>query len=150
MIKPTENKVIKATKLITFVVKNPKGRGLVLDSQEVDLEKLTGLARVLADLIYTTENADDFSKVRIISPKTNEELYREDGKPEEEIRLIRKEFGEEILNTYPSIIWWWDLKRKYETPEEYFIRHSKSMKKLGGTIVGTLHNELEQPINLSI
>lgn len=150
MIKPTENKVMKTTKFISFVVKNPKGRGLVLDSQEVDLEKLTGLAKILAELIDTTENADDFSKVRIISSKTNEEFYREEGRSEEEIKRIREIWGEELLNIYPTIVWWWDLKRKYETSEEYFIRHSIAMKKLGGIIVGTLHDRLEQPISLSI
>lgn len=128
-----QNPYGKAIKGITFVVE--EGDGLTLKTLGVNLHRLTGTARTLVELICTTENYDDLSIVYVRNSKTNEELYREEGKIAEEINLVREIFGEEILNTYPTIIWKWDLKSCYETPENYFKRHAAMIDKLGGNVV---------------
>lgn len=143
-------KVSKTTKSISFVVGWSDGTGIALETQEVDLGRLTGLSKVLAELICTTENADSLSKVIIRSSKTNEDLLREEGKTEEEIKHIRNIWGNETLKSYPITAWKWDLKSCYETPENYIKRQAAKMYELKGTVIGTLHKELEEPIILSI
>jgi hypothetical protein len=71
--------------------------------------------------------------------KTNEELMREEGKSEEDIKRFRKGYGDH-LDYKPCITWTWDKLRVGETPEEYFNRHAKEVDKIGGNIEGNWIN----------
>ncbi len=110
-----------------------------LRAMEVNTEVLEGTARKLAELIYTTENGDDLSKAFIRSDKTNEELMREEGKSEEDIKRFRRGYGDH-LDYRPCITWTWDRLQGEETTEEYFNRHAKEVDRIGGKIEGNWIN----------
>jgi len=123
-------------KNITFVT----GKCRELKVMDVKVNELEGIAKRLAELISTTENGDDLSKVFIRSDKTNDELMREEGKSEEDIERVRKYFGDSILADNPRITWIWDKLTVGETPEEYFNRHAKEVDRIGGNIEGNWIN----------
>lgn len=122
-------------KSITFIT----GRCRELKTMDVKVNELNGTAKILAELISTTENGDDLSKVFIRSDKTNEELMREEGKSEEDIKRFRRGYGDH-LDYRPCITWTWDRLKGEETTEEYFNRHAKEVDRIGGKIEGNWSN----------
>lgn len=125
-------------KSITFVTGKDKGK-VVMVARDVKIDELNGTAKILAELISTTENGDDLSKVFIRSDKTNEELMREEGKSEEDIKRFRRGYGDH-LDYRPCITWTWDRLKGEETTEEYFNRHAKEVDRIGGKIEGNWSN----------
>ncbi len=131
-------------KKITFVT----GKQRKFEVKDVKVDKLNGTARKLAELIYTTENADDLSNVFVRSPKINLDFMKEMLKSDEEIENIKRVFGEEILEERPVMTWTWDKLRENETPEQYFERHARNLDNIGGEIIGSRGEEYINNNNL--
>ena len=148
-------------KNITFTKKDGS---LVVYS--VATEKLQGTARVLAELVKTTENRDDYSDIRVVSKYTNRELYEQnkeiviqykDGEvivakkyDEAEIAKIETFYGKEFLETHPTILWRWGALRDDETPEGYFERHAERIEGLGGIVDATEPREFESKLPVDL
>lgn len=118
-------------KSILFVTEYSKR----LEIKDVDTEKLEGTAKSLAELIITTENADDLSKVYVKGPKIDLDFMEEMLQDDEEVERIKRVFGEEIQKEGAVIIWTWDKLGADETPEQYFERHAREIDNLGGKIL---------------
>lgn len=118
-------------KSILFVTEYSKR----LEIKDVDTEKLEGTAKSLAELIITTENADDLSKVYVKGPKIDLDFMEEMLQDDEEVERIKRVFGEEIQKEGAVIIWTWDKLGADETPEQYFERHARKIDNLGGKII---------------
>ena len=116
-----------------------KGNGYKVEEDfEVNLDKLSPAARFIAEGIYTTDNSDDLSNIRVYGD-TPRNLMLRDNVPAEEIELQDKVFGrlDEPVNT----IWLFDGLRTYESPEFYFERQVEKMKNLGWLKMETCHFE---------
>lgn len=118
-------------KSILFVTESDKR----LEIKYVDTEKLEVTAKILAELISTTENEDDLSKVSIRAPKIDLDFMEEMLQDDEEVERIKRVFGEEIQKEGAVIIWTWDKLGADETPEQYFERHARKIDNLGGKIL---------------
>ncbi len=115
-------------KSILFVTEKGK------EIKKVDLCKLEGTARKLAEIVHTTENEDVKSKVELRSKKKYIELLEELGETKERIEMLRFVYGIETLEDKAIIEMSWDTLGVKETPEDYFIRHSKRVDNLGEII----------------
>lgn len=93
----------------------------------VDLNKLSGLARDLAENIYTTINDDDAGKIILYGKLTFEDSMRHRGN--EYIKKMRQGYGDDVLKTNLTSYYLWDGLKHYETTEQYFERHAKSISK---------------------
>lgn len=105
---------------------------------DVDTSKLCGVARMMAEQIYTTDNRDDLSRLVIKCRYTNEELFKrvindsgdrydyfEHRNAEKHLQDIENgdPYGEKAFVN--STIYIWDALRKDESPEDYFNRHAE-------------------------
>jgi hypothetical protein len=121
-------------KNITFVTGKDKGK-VVMEARDVDTELLEGTAKILAELISTTENEDDLSRVSVRGPTIDLDFMEEMLQDDEEVERIKRVFGEEILNEEQILIWTWDELGADETPEQYFERHAREIDNLVGKIL---------------
>lgn len=98
----------------------------------VDLDKLSGTAKLLASMILTTDNRDDTSWVNVTSKiPLREQLIKDGADPNTYI-----EFAPEMLDTHQTIRWVWDALRpnEVERPELYFERHAKEIDNIGAFV----------------
>lgn len=96
----------------------------------VDLDKLSGTAKLLASMILTTDNRDDTSWVNVTSKiPLREQMLKDGAAPNTYV-----EFGApELLENHQTIHWIWDELRpnEVERPELYFERHAKEIENTG-------------------
>jgi len=137
---------------------------------DVNLDKLTPEARVVAEGISTTLGQDDFSKVRVRHRKTDREIfderfaeavanYNETGKfsfrdpcnrlhrtpesAEKAYKSILKMYGG--MSRTQGGCWSWRKLKAGETPEEFLNAQVKAMLRKG-IIVGFWTADLEEPL----
>ena len=112
---------------------------------DVDLDKLSPAARVIATSIYTTDRRDDLSLLWVEGPSVKEILLK-DGQ-EEEYKLLKKAYENYVEN--PTVrVWPFDFLKHYETPEQYFERQAKEMKGYGWLKIksSTLNDNINFPL----
>lgn len=99
----------------------------------VDLDKLSGTAKILASLILTTDNRDDTSWINVTNKiPLREQMLKDGADPNTYV-----EFGApEMLDTHQTIRWIWDALKpnEVENPELYFVRHAKKIEKIGAFV----------------
>jgi hypothetical protein len=100
----------------------------------VQLDKLSDNAKILANAIHTTLNNDDLSDLHVAG-KSQRELLKEAGKTDAEIEKVISFYGDDSIDDPTIILWRWDCKRYNETPEQYFERQSKKIEFIGGTVL---------------
>lgn len=76
------------------LVAQPRGAGFMYATLEVDLDKLSPVARLLAELVTTTDRRDDASVVTIETVKTWVEMKREACESRAEIEAARSMMGD--------------------------------------------------------
>lgn len=96
---------------------------------KVDLNKLTPLARVVAESIYTTDLRDNFSIIYLEGPSISARRKAE-KLPDVPVQY-RKAFGDEFFDTPVVDYWRFDYIRGTETPEDYFERQAREMRDAG-------------------
>ena len=115
-----------------------------LVTYEVDLDRLSPLARRLAQGIYTTDKRDDFSFVFVEDTVPAYQRYAEnkynilDGAAtmEDRIQALRKRYGD-MLDDPQVMSYDWPQKKKDESPEDYLERCAKDIESNGWAIVQT-------------
>ena len=113
---------------------------------KVDLNKLTPLARVIAESIYTTDLKDDLSLIYLEGPSISASRLAE--KLPDIPEQYRKAFGDEFFDTPVVDYWRFDYMRGTETPEEYFERQAQEMRDAGWYSIK--RNALSKNINYEI
>ena len=123
------------TKSITFIACTPRRHLVTLP---VELETLSTVARQLADLVCTTENADDLSTVYIRCKLSNREKWREQAekRPWDTYARQQAEAWERVDDMPLVNPYYWDDIREHETPEQYFERHAARITAEGWYVVG--------------
>lgn len=112
---------------------------------EVRLDLLSKPAEALVKGILTTDNRDDLSSVTAICPLTNleeakllniddhyiegDDFYMPPIPPEKRMHI----YHPYDANSYGYAEWRFDAIKKHETPEQYFERHIREMKRKGYT-----------------
>ena len=129
----------------------PDGR---LVTYEVDLDRLSPLARRLAQGIYTTDRRDDFSLVFVEDTVPAYQRQAENPhnilagatKMEDRIKVLKERYGDmlddPLVTTYS-----WPQKKKDESAEDYLERCAKDIESNGWTIVQTT---IEKPSEIRV
>lgn len=122
------------------LVAQPKGLAFKAEAVDVDLDKLTPVARRLAELVSTTDRRDDASLVIVETVRTWAEIARSRGRSEEHIAKVRALHGAGYADAgqRERLAWPARISRQgvpTETGEAYFERVARLLTAAGWRIV---------------